>query len=126
MLEIEFRENKTKIKCLKILNNEILWTDLIKGQILLIDHNDFFICYYSNNLSLHINYCDSGRRAEMQLIIDNLCYMKLNKNNEILLIKQNGELLVYDIKNKKQKVLYNLFIKKDYLFFFFFNNQLFK
>ena len=78
---------------------EIYWKDAILGRLVLIVANDNYIgCYTTQNLF----YLNSlyGKRQENALVIDDLAILEINKKGDILFVKQNGDLRVYNIQER--------------------------
>jgi len=48
---------------------------------------------------MYINHFESGRRFKIPLIIQDLVYCKINENNDMVMIKANGELFVKNLLN---------------------------
>jgi len=84
--------------------SETIWTDTIEGKVFLIDHNSKYLVYYTDNHLLHILNIATGKKQELPLLIPNLVRLKLNALSFIMLIKENGDLRVYDF-DKRQIVL---------------------
>jgi len=81
--------------------SEVLWTDIIEGKVLMIEHNSDYLCYYTDGHLLYINNIITGKKVELPLMIPNLARMKLNSKNFIMLITEDGGLRVYNFEDKK-------------------------
>lgn len=85
----------------------------MEGETLIAEHNHSFLCFYTTKSLLYIN-SDSGRRYELPFVIPNLYFIKINSKNDLLLIKNNGELRVFNIETKKNIIEENIsFILKE-------------
>ena len=94
----------SKLMCLGTMGQnvaETLWTETVEGKILCCDHNSKFLCFYTDNHLLHSNHIQTGKKAELPLIIPNLARMKLNADHIIMVIRESGEMTVYNFETKK-------------------------
>ncbi|EAR94477.1 TUP1-like enhancer of split protein (macronuclear) [Tetrahymena thermophila SB210] len=123
-LEIETPQNQlnapltTQIRCTILKNNakEILWNDCIEGKLLFVEiYNDQLIYYTSSHLLYFVNSLN-GRRSELPLLIPNICWLKLNKSNQMMSLSENGDVKVYDNNIKKLIINENImFLLKENL-----------
>ena len=89
--------------------SEVLWTDIIEGKVLMIEHNSEYVCYYTDSHLLYINNILTGKKIELPLVVPNLARMKLNAKNYIMMIKEDGELRVYNFEEKKVLLTQNCY-----------------
>jgi len=94
----------SKLVCLGNMGqnlSETIWTDFAEGKILMIEHNSDYLCYYTDQHMLYINNIVTGKKMELPLMIPGLARMKLNAKNYIMLIREDGNLRVYNFEDKK-------------------------
>jgi len=94
----------SKLSCLGTMGNnlnETFWTDIVEGKVLAIDHNSKYLVYYTDNHDLHINNIITGKKSELPLMVPNLARLKLNSQHSIMMIKENGDLRVYNFEKKE-------------------------
>lgn len=101
---------------------EQLWETIVNGQFKFVESNQAYILVYCDNSLLNIIYA-SGKRVDTPLMIPNLVLIRLNEANQVLMIKKNGDLSIYNILTREQaledniakhiKDYYQNFIKKN-------------
>ena len=93
-------EKATLVRCVGISTKNIkhiLWTDFIEGKILLYQTNSRLICYYTDAHYLYINSLSNGRKYELPIVVPNLVMLKLNEKNDLMMLREDGHLKVYNI-----------------------------
>ena len=99
------------------MEKESLWVDIIEGQLLSIETSKEFICIYTSKNLLYVNY-HNGKRAELPFFIKNCCFIKINQNSDIMMVKDNGDLKVYNLKSRVTSFtdniieLYSVYLKE--------------
>lgn len=117
-LEFEKKNHQiTKIRCILQRNNfkEVLWTDILDGELQIFEINANFLCFYTSKSLLFILDAESGRRAELPLFVAELIFLRINEKNDLLLLKSTGELKVFNLQTKKDILSENIsFLIKEH------------
>lgn len=92
----------TYLKCINVRldKKEVLWTDILEGEILLYEISFKFFCFYTSKFLFYV-IGENGRRYEIPFLIYNLQFLKMNEKNDLLLVKSNGDLRVYNFERKE-------------------------
>lgn len=118
-LEFEKKVNKTtRIRCILTRNGlkEVLWTDVLDGEVMLFEQNLNYLCFYTNKSLLFLLYPESGRRAELPLFLSELILIKINSENDLLLFKSSGDLKIINLQTKEEILMENIaFLLKNHI-----------
>lgn len=92
----------TYLKCINIRidKKELLWTDILEGEVLLYELSCKFYCFYTTKFLFYL-IGENGRRYEIPFVINNLLFLKMNEKQDLLLLKSNGDLRVYNFERKE-------------------------
>ena len=147
--ENDFEENGeliTMISCTGNLTENIskksIWTDFVEGKLLICEANSKIVCYYTDKHCLYLTALSDGRRYELPLLFLNIVMIKLNERNDIMLLKNDGHLKVFNIDTQtnlldenisdiirelappEQPIIENIHLGEDGAPYFFVNSDL--
>ena len=87
-----------------INNSTTLWATSLEGSLIAVEWNSDCIALYTDKLAVYLLKLSNGKREELPLYVGHQHTFKISKDKCLMVLKTNGDLLVFDIANQKQKV----------------------